>query len=167
MLRNRPPSHISTLAETIFSPTFPFLFTCILLVLPNCISSSLLTTSSLIYRNKASLFTYSSSSILTSTNHHAAPHSHRRPLRRPHSLPKPLSNRGSSLLRRMFLLQCLTYSYTLMHGPFADEKVANMYQQHVGQGRKLGMPQDRLHLPLQEHELWLWRSRLLHPRVRG
>ena len=51
--------------------------------------------------------------------------------------------------------------------PFADTEVANMYQQHVGQGRELGMPNLRLCVSLLQHELRLWRPRLLNSCVCG
>lgn len=56
--------------------------------------------------------------------HHAALHSDRRPLRRPHCLPKPHPDPGPSTLR------------------------PNMYQQHVRQGIELRMRNIRLYVPL-------------------
>lgn len=42
--------------------------------------------------------------------------------------------------------------------PFANENSANMYQQHVGQGRELRMQNLRLRVPLHQHEFRLWCS---------
>ena len=43
--------------------------------------------------------------------------------------------------------------------------LANMHQQHVGEGSQLRMFNNRLRVPVQEHELRLRRARLLHSRV--
>ena len=56
---------------------------------------------------------------------------------------------------------------TIASLPFADMEVANMHQQHVGQGRELGMPNLRLRVSLRQHELWLWRPRLFDSCVCG
>ena len=51
--------------------------------------------------------------------------------------------------------------------PFANEKVANMYQQHVRQSSRVRMRIIRLQVPLQQHELRLRRPRLRNGRVQG
>ena len=59
------------------------------------------------------------------------------------------------------------YIESIASWPFADMEVANMHQQHVGQGPELGMPNLRLRVSLRQHELRLWRPRLFNSCVRG